>query len=100
MSETMEALKDRMQKLLAGTAREVDLIGEVPTEDRQSTGHSDAEAFEPWMLREWRRISIPDWRRILQDSIAQSDDRREAYARWMLTEVLLDFEYLDGTHEK
>lgn len=53
----------------------------------------DAETFEPWALQEWRRVTIPDWRRILQESIAQGDAKREAYARWMLREVLLDAEY-------
>jgi acyl-CoA reductase-like NAD-dependent aldehyde dehydrogenase len=45
------------------------------------------------MLWEWRRVSIPEWRRILQESIAVGDQRREAYARWMLREVLLDPDY-------
>ena len=51
------------------------------------------EGFEPWMLWEWRRVSIPEWQRILQESIAVGDQRREAYARWMLREVLLDPDY-------
>ena len=46
--------------------------------------------LEPWMLWEWRRISIPDWQRILQDSLNQGDSRREQYARWMLRDILLD----------
>ena len=49
--------------------------------------------FEPWMLREWRRVSTPEWRRILQESIDGKDSKREDYARWMLREVLLDPEY-------
>jgi hypothetical protein len=51
------------------------------------------EGVEPWMLWEWRRVSIPEWRRILQESIAQQDRRRADYARWMLREVLLDPDY-------
>ena len=51
------------------------------------------EGLEPWMLWEWRRISTPDWQRILQESIDRRDTRREAYARWMLKEILLDPEY-------
>jgi hypothetical protein len=43
-----------------------------------------------WVLEEWRRVSIPEWRRILKDSIEQGDRKREEYARWMLREVLLD----------
>ncbi len=46
--------------------------------------------FEPWVLQEWRRVSIPDWRRILQESIDHGDRLREEYALWMLREVLLD----------
>ena len=49
--------------------------------------------FGNWVLREWRRVSIPDWRRILQQSIEEKDGRRERYARWMLREVLQDPEY-------
>ena len=51
------------------------------------------EGLEPWMLWEWRRISIPEWRRILQESIDQRDQRREEYARWMLRDILLDPDY-------
>ena len=51
------------------------------------------EAFEPWVLWEWRRVSIPEWRHILGESVEAGDVRREGYARWMLREVLLDPEY-------
>jgi hypothetical protein len=51
------------------------------------------EGLEPLMLWEWRRVSIPEWRRILRESIGQEDTRREQYARWMLREILLDPEY-------
>ena len=51
------------------------------------------KGFEPWVLWEWRRVSIPEWRRILRVSIVLSDGMREQYARWMLSEVLLDPEY-------
>jgi len=51
------------------------------------------EGLEPWMLWEWRRVSIPKWRRILQQSIQRGDSRRAEYARWMLKDVLLDPEY-------
>jgi hypothetical protein len=42
------------------------------------------------LLEEWQRVSIPEWQRILQESIAGGDKRREEYARWMLKEVLQD----------
>ena len=51
--------------------------------------------LEPWMLLEWRRVSIPDWRNILEEGIVGGDARREEYARWMLREVLLDPDYED-----
>ena len=51
-------------------------------------------SFECWALEEWRRTSIPDWRRILRESIQRRDQRREGYARWMLSEVLLDEDYI------
>lgn len=53
-------------------------------------------SFEPWALWEWRRMSIPEWRGILTTSVEQRDRKREEYARWMLSDVLLDPEY-DGT---
>lgn len=43
------------------------------------------------MHEEWRKLSIPTWRSILAESIAQGNKRREAYARWMLRDVLGDF---------
>jgi hypothetical protein len=46
-----------------------------------------------WILEEWRRVSIPEWRCILQKSIECNDSKREEYARWMLQEVLEDPEF-------
>ena len=47
------------------------------------------------LLGEWRRVSIPQWQRILQESVQQGNSRREEYARWMLEEVLLDPDYVE-----
>jgi hypothetical protein len=49
-----------------------------------------------WLLEEWRKTSLPSWRRILRESIEQQDRRREEYARWMLREVLEDPEYKEN----
>ena len=51
--------------------------------------------FQPWVLWEWRRLNIPQWRDALDESIAQGDLRREEYARWMLRDILLDPQYED-----
>jgi hypothetical protein len=51
------------------------------------------EGLEPWMLWEWRRVSMPEWRRILQESIDKADKQGEEYARWMLRDILLDPDY-------
>ena len=67
-----------------------DLFSEAGREPCQGKG------VEPWMLWEWRRVSIPEWRSILQQSIDNKDQRREEYARWMLREILLDPDYPDG----
>lgn len=48
---------------------------------------------ECWVLKEWRRTSLPAWRRILKESIRDNDTGREEYARWMLREVLEDPNY-------
>lgn len=50
---------------------------------------------QAYMHEEWRRVSIPDWRRILRESIEQGDKKREEYARWMLREILLDPGYTE-----
>ena len=54
------------------------------------------EGLEPWMLWEWRRVSIPEWRLFLQECIDEGNQKREQYARWMLREVLLDPEYQEA----
>lgn len=51
------------------------------------------EGIEPWMLWEWRRVTTPEWRLVLIQSIEDGDTKREEYARWMLREILLDPEY-------
>ena len=48
----------------------------------------------PWVLREWRIVSIPDWKRIRAEAESECDPERVAYAWWMLREVLLDPESL------
>ena len=44
-------------------------------------------------LEEWFRVSIPDWRRILLESIGNGDNGRAEYARWMLRDILQDPDY-------
>lgn len=48
-----------------------------------------------WMLEEWYRLSLPEWRSILQESIDSNNANREEYARWMLREILEDSEYTE-----
>jgi hypothetical protein len=50
-------------------------------------------ASKCWALEEWRRLSIPGWRRILKESIEQKDTERENYAREMLRDILEDPDY-------
>ena len=66
---------------------------EVIAELRKQTRNES----ECWVLEEWRRISIPQWRKVLRGSILAGDSRREVYARWMLKEVLEDAEYREET---
>ncbi|NQT72448.1 MAG: hypothetical protein HQ553_06710 [Chloroflexi bacterium] len=61
------------------------IISELQRQAREETSN--------WILEEWRRISLPAWRRILLESIESNDVKREDYARWMLKEVLEDDEY-------
>ena len=50
----------------------------------------NTDSFEPWALQEWRKVSIPQWRAALAESIKFEDEHKEQYARWMLIEVLQD----------
>lgn len=58
----------------------VQVLAELDRERRDSP--------DCWVLEEWRRVSLPQWRCILKESIEQQDKKREEYARWMLSEVL------------
>jgi len=69
--------KNRLEELFS-------LAGRKPTIE---------EGIAPFMLWEWRRVSIPEWQRILKESNEKRDARREDYARWMLRDILLDPEY-------
>ena len=72
--------KSRLEELFATAGREPEV----------------QEGMEPWMLWEWRRVSIPLWRNILEESVFEGDIKREDYARWMLLEILLDPDYEEG----
>lgn len=48
-----------------------------------------------WPLELWRRLSIPEWRERLDQSIESGDLIQEEYARWMLREILLDPQYTE-----
>ena len=66
----------------------------------EAGGEPSREAgLEPWMLWEWRRVSIPEWRRILQEGVEKVDTERKEYARWMLREILLDPDYQEENSE-
>ncbi len=72
------------------------LIEELQKSKRQILAELSRELHHEhqcWILEEWRRISIPDWRRILHESIDKGDHERADYARWMLREMLNDEEY-------
>ena len=54
---------------------------------------SEDAGFEPWLLWEGRRVSIPEWRNILQECLSKGEKRRGEYAKWMLRYILLDPRY-------
>ena len=83
ISEQLRALK-REEQRLNNIHTPSEYLAVVEKESRSPV---------PWMLEEWRRVSIPRWQRILRQSIEQPNAHREEYARWMLREVLLDPEY-------
>lgn len=72
----------------------------------QSDKHNNVELkrqlkseAECWLLEEWYRISLPEWRRILNKRIEGQDKKREEYARWMLKEILDDPEYEEKAND-
>jgi len=40
------------------------------------------------LLEQWVTWNRPWWQKIHQEAVQKGDSRREAYARWMLQEVL------------
>ena len=80
MAEPMQILRTRMERLLAGLDPD-----------------SGPGEQVPWALQEWRRVSIPVWRDVLNESIARGDREEEVSARWML-EVLQDQGYGGSGH--
>jgi len=50
----------------------------------------DRTAFDQYHFEEWRRVSIPDWKRILAESVEKKDTRRIEAAQKMLKELLED----------
>ncbi len=92
---TITARGDRI-RLEPGSRITPDLLATLRELKPQVLAELDKErqdSFRCWILEEWRRVSIPQWRRILRESMEQADSRREDYARWMLREILLDPEY-------
>ncbi|MDA1127503.1 MAG: hypothetical protein O2913_02245 [Chloroflexi bacterium] len=53
-----------------------------------STMGTDATTEGCWPLELWRRLSRPEWRQYLRQSIENQDKEREEHARWMLREIL------------
>ena len=68
---------------------------EVLKELRKELG----ENTKCWVLEEWRRVSIPSWRKILMESIVAGDLSREHYARWMLSDILEDTEQRETVND-
>jgi hypothetical protein len=97
IEDKLTAIRLRMQEIL----RSIQKNGQQENQAKPDTSStviseisSDKDSSSPWLLEEWRRISIPDWRRILKESIETENISRENYARWMLSEVLKDDEYI------
>lgn len=96
MNTAMESLRSRMRQVLDSVGQEAHLEEgglEIPNTHISSCRAARTTALVPWMLSEWRKISIPEWRDILTESLRAGDSKREEYARWMLKEILLDAEY-------
>lgn len=91
VSRGRQAIALARQQGLDTAEWELHLITFVETAGREPDQH---QGVTPWILWEWRRVSIPRWREILKVSAySNNDSRREEYARWMLRDILLDPKY-------
>jgi hypothetical protein len=95
IDDKLQAIRERMQHILESVEKDYQDNIEPFILDNQTAKANKAkrDTLIPWMLEEWRRISIPEWRKILVESIKAKDLKREKYARWMLIEILEDPEY-------
>jgi hypothetical protein len=55
--------------------------------------HNSRKEAQNSLLEQWRKIAIPEWRRVLKLTLYMRDKPREEYARWMLKDLLHDPEY-------
>jgi hypothetical protein len=98
IEETAQVIRERMWHILhseriartnQAQPEGPDSLGEpAPPPSEQRISSSDKNGFVPWVLEEWRRFSIPQWRSILSEAEASGDSTRADYAIWMLREVL------------
>ena len=54
-------------------------------ETRDTASRQD---FHCWILEEWRREAIPQWRRVFEEAQATGHIQRADYAKWILQEIL------------
>ncbi len=99
MEDRVQIIKERMQRILGqqDTACSTesqdsdDISSENASLNQTETIHKyhpENDAPVPWFLEEWRRVSIPEWRRILQEARAAGNQSRAVYAAWMLSDIL------------
>lgn len=99
IEDEVKAIRDRIKQILESCQKSIPLKEKQPVSEVRNSNETGKESIIPWMLEEWRRISIPDWHRILEESINSGDKKREEYARWMLREILEDPEYQEQSHD-
>jgi hypothetical protein len=97
-NDRVVAIRERMRAILR-SAGEQQLEQPIHHDSGPPISELSAEHAnkKQWILEEWRRLSIPEWRRILKESIGTGNISREKYARWMLSEILKDDEYIKET---
>jgi hypothetical protein len=98
VEDRLQIIRERMWRILGrrGEARSIefqDSASQLRENEQSGPARSAGDSTEkdsstPWILEEWRRISIPEWQRILKEAESAGDTQRAKYARWMLSEVL------------
>lgn len=96
IEDRVEQIRQRMIEILkhdcysnrVAAERAIDTNPPYMRSEKQHASLQQSDILRPWILEEWRRLSIPEWLQVLKEARDAGDATREKYALWMLNEVL------------